>query len=180
MDPSHVWKFYRMTYCGHIVRVQILLNVQYFKAKQFIYQLQEVTEHGHLTTKSPAAPLNINLLNEYMKSLPEVVNLSVHTWGPPLVTGCTHSLLDDFAGLWLYIVHQLLRDLFFINCSSTIPSSYRELLHILNPWCNILLTLISQHVGILLDIPGCGGICMLKLPLGKKNCNCQKCVNYQN
>lgn len=42
-------------------------------------QLQEVTERGHLTTKSPAAPLNINLLNEYMKSLPEVVNLSVHT-----------------------------------------------------------------------------------------------------
>lgn len=37
-----------MTYYGHKVGAQIPLDVQYFKAEQFMCKSHEVTEHGPL------------------------------------------------------------------------------------------------------------------------------------
>lgn len=48
VGPSHAWKVYGRTNCKDVIRTQILLDVQHFRAKEFPCKPSDVTDRGYL------------------------------------------------------------------------------------------------------------------------------------
>lgn len=57
VGPSHAWKVYGRTNSKCVIRTQILLDVQHFRAKEFLCKPSEVTDSGYLL-------LNISILEQ--------------------------------------------------------------------------------------------------------------------
>lgn len=135
LHPSHAWKVYSMTYCGLMVRAQILSMHDILKQKSSCvnsvslwtkWWLGLSTHQSSQLLEIFPSCTSVGWLNH---SLLRVVNL-VHILGGPIsvyiVTDMMYSL-DDFA------IILLSRDLFFSICCSITTFLHKILLPILNP-----------------------------------------------